>query len=252
MRDTADHLAAWLLDRVGISDRPPIDLIELARRMGVESITDAPMVEDGRLEQRDGRATVYVRSDLSGGRRQFTIAHELAHRLLLHPGAPATAYRRRLDGDEVERLCDDIAAAILLPRGWVEAEFATSPQRLKTLRRMAAMSSTSLSAALVRLREVQRWPQSLLRFSYYADRWRLSAPAGVPGAMHGQLRSSAQTDRVLVETGARTSSDVVTVLPVHVSDLEVRFQAEVSVRRGSAVALLDLSRSAGPVVEPLN
>ena len=250
MRETADHLAAWLLDRVGITDPPPIDLGELARRMGIASITDAPMVEDGRLEQRDGKATVYVRSDLSGGRRQFTIAHELAHRLLLHPSAPAIAYRRRLNGDEVERLCDDIAAAILLPRSWVEAEFAASPLRLKTLRRMAAMSSTSLSASLVRLREVQRWPQSLLRFSYYADRWRLSAPAGVPGTMHGQLRSSAQTNEVLTDTGARTSSDVLTTLPIQVADSKLMFQAEVSVRHSSAVALLDLS--SGREMEPLN
>src|ERR1035438_1495378 len=115
--------------------------------MAVDEVRDAAMVEDGRLELRDGRAIIYVRKDLPQGRRQFTIAHELGHRLLLHRQAAAIAYRRRLTGDSLERLCEDIAAAILLPRDWVEAEFGNSPRMLATLRRMSDMSSASLSAS---------------------------------------------------------------------------------------------------------
>jgi hypothetical protein len=243
MRETADHLVSWLFQRVQLTDRPPIDLVELAQRMGVMSILEAQMVEDGRLEQRSGAAAIYVRSDLSPARRQFTIAHELGHRLLLHPGAPATAYRRRLTGDEEERLCDDIAAAILLPRRWVHDQFCGSPQRLRTIRRMAAMSSASLSASLVRLREVHQWPYSLLWFSPYEGRWRLSAPAGVPSGMHGRLRTTLRTNQVLEEIGAETAADVFAVLPIGVNTRELQFRAELSVRGGSAIALVDLSRS---------
>ena len=243
MRDTADHLVAWLMDRVGLSDQPPIDLNELAHRMGIGSIEHSQMVEDGRLEQRHGRATIFVRDDLTGGRRQFTIAHELAHRLLLHPGAPAIAYRRRLTGDDVERLCDDIAAAILLPRPWVTEFFADKPQRLKTIRQMSAMSSTSLSASLVRLRRSpSRWPQSLLRFTHHDDKWRLAAPAGVPGSLHGRLRTTPKTDRALSLLGARTSADVMDVLPLHVSDSDLDFRAELSVKKSTAFAFVDLIR----------
>jgi hypothetical protein len=246
MRETADHLVSWLLERVQMSGQPPIDLMELSQRMGVVSISEAEMVEDGRLEQRSGAATIYVRSDLSPARRHFTIAHELGHRLLLHPRAPATAYRRRLTGDQEERLCDDIAAAIILPRRWVQEEFCGSPQRLRTIRRMAAMSSASLSASLVRLREVHRWPQSLLWFSPYEGRWRLAAPAGVPSEMHGRLRTTARTNQALEEIGAETAADVFAVLPIRVDTRDLHFRAELSVRRGSAVALVDLSKSIGP------
>jgi hypothetical protein len=210
--------------------------------MEIDSIEESEMVEDGRLEQRHGKATIYIRNDLTGGRRQFTIAHELGHRLLLHPGAPAIEYRRRLTGDDVERLCDDIAAAILLPRPWVSETFAGKPQRLRTIRQMAAMSSTSLSASLVRLREVQRWPQSLLRFTHYDGKWRLASPAGVPGSLHGRLRTTDRTDQVLSLLGAKTSKDVMDILPIHVSDSEVEVPAELSVSRNTALALVDLTQ----------
>ncbi len=245
MREAVDHLVSWLFERVQVSGQPPIDLVELAQRMGIVSIAEAQMVEDGRLEQRSGATTIYVRSDLSAPRRQFTIAHELGHRLLLHPGAPATAYRRRLTGDEEEQLCDDIAAAILLPRRWVHEEFAGRPQRLLTIRRMAAMSAASLSASLVRLREVHRWPQSLLWFSPYEGRWRLSAPAGVPNEMHGRLRTTIRTNQALEEIRAETASDVFAVLPIEMERRELRFRAELSVRHGSAIALVDLSSPLG-------
>jgi hypothetical protein len=241
MQDLADVLVSWLLERVGVPSRPPVDLGRLATRMAVEEVRDVPMAEDGRLELRDGRAIIYVRSDLSHGRRQFTIAHELGHRLLLHRQAAAIAYRRRLTGDGLERLCDDIAAAILLPRAWVEEEFSNSPKTLETLRRMSNKSSASLSASLVRLREVHRWPLSLLRFSYVACRWRLASPAGVPGDMHGKLRTTQDTHEVLTALGS-TRDDVYAKLPLWVTEKTWAFLAEVSVHHRTAVALVDLTR----------
>ena len=71
MRDTADHLVAWLMDRVGVSVQPPIDVNELAFRMEIDSIEESEMVEDGRLEQRHGNATIYIRNDLTGGLTRF-------------------------------------------------------------------------------------------------------------------------------------------------------------------------------------
>ena len=242
MPDLADMLVSWLLERVGVPSQPPVDLAQLAGKMAVEEVRDAAMVEDGRLEFRDGRAIIYVRNDLPRGRRQFTIAHELGHRLLLHRQAAAIAYRRRLTGDSLERLCDDIAAAILLPRDWVEAEFGSSPRTLETLRRMSNMSSASLSASLVRLREVHRWPHSLLRFSYVTDRWRLASPAGVPGDMHGKLRTTPMTHGVLTALGCERSDDALAKLPLQIAEMTWAFPAEVSVHQHVAVALVDLTR----------
>ena len=240
MTDVADDLVAWLLDRVQVSAAPPIDVENLARAMGIDSIMNATMIEDGRLEQ-DGRsAVIYLREGLPESRRRFTIAHELGHRLLLHPRAPAERYRRRLIGDSEERLCDDIAAAILLPRSWVAAHFRQSPHTLNTVRRLAGGTNTSMSASLVRLCEVAGWQESLLRFRLVNQRWRLDAPAAVPLEIHGLIRTTIETSDKLTDTGENTGRDVRVELPLRVGSIDHLVPAEVSVRRTVAVSLVNL------------
>jgi hypothetical protein len=241
MPELADNLVAWLFDRVQLPASPPIDVEELARRMGIASITAAPMIEDGRLEQDDQSARIYLRDGLPAHRQRFTIAHELGHRLLLHPRAPAERYRRRLAGDSEERLCDDIAAAILLPEHWVTRHYRDRPHRLDTVRRLSNETRTSLSASLVRLSEVVGWKQSLLRFRLVNQRWRLDAPAAVPFEIHGLIRTTSDTSRMLDETGARTRRDFSTHLPLLIGRVEQVVPAELSVARSVAVALVDLT-----------
>lgn len=244
MSDLGDDLVAWLLDRVQIPAVPPVDVESLARAMGIDSITSVTMIEDGRLEQ-DGRsAVIYLRNDLPESRRRFTIAHELGHRLLLHPRAPAERYRRRLIGDSEERLCDDIAAAILLPSGWVATHFRQSPHTLDTVRRLSGSTNTSMSASLVRLCEVTGWQESLLRFRLVNQRWRLDAPAAVPLAIHGLIRTMVETSDKLSIIGAETGRDVRVELPLRVGPRDYVVPAEVSVRRMVAVALVDLRAAA--------
>jgi Zn-dependent peptidase ImmA (M78 family) len=236
----ADDLAQWLLQHVQMPATPPIDVEDLAKKMGITSITDASIIEDGRLEQ-DGRtAAIFLRSGLPTNRRRFTIAHEIGHRLLLHPKAPAERYRNRMIGDAEERLCDDIAAAILLPRSWVSANFLSSPHTLHTVRRLAATTRTSLSASLVRLCEIAKWRESLLRFKFVDQKWRLDAPAAVPPEVYGQIRTTVNTSQKLQEVGQTARGDVLTRLPIRIGEHEYTVQAELSVARTVAMALLDL------------
>ncbi len=247
MSDVADDLVAWLLDRVQVPAVPPVDVENLARAMGIDSITDATMIEDGRLEQEGRSAAIYLRDGLPESRRRFTIAHELGHRLLLHPRAPAERYRRRLIGDSEERLCDDIAAAILLPRWWVGAHFRQSPHTLNTIRRLSGSTNTSMSASLVRLCEVAGWQESLLRLRLVNQRWRLDAPAAVPLEIHGLIRTTVDTSDKLSVTGAETGRDVLVELPLRIGPRDFLVPAEVSVRRAVAVALVDLRAAAAQV-----
>ena len=237
MAELADELAGWLFERLQFTPTPPIDVEALARLMGIGSITSVRMVEDGRLEQDGATATIYVRDGLPSHRRRFTIAHEVGHRLLLHPRAPAERHRRRLAGDAEERLCDDLAAAILLPKPWVVAEFRVAPHRLSTVRRLSAMTGTSLSASLVRLAEVACWQESLLRFRFINNKWRLDAPAAVPYDIHGQIRTTTGTSEQLTAVGERTRGDVRTELPLRIRQDELTVPAELSVsalsRRGA-------------------
>lgn len=240
MSELADELATWLFDHVQLPANPPIDVEELARRMGIDAIKTARMFEDGRLEQDGRHATIYLRERLPATRRRFTIAHELGHRLLLHPRAPAQRYRHRLVHDKEERFCDDLAAAMLLPRDWVSTNFATAPCRLATVRHLATGTQTSLSASVVRLHEVVQWNRSLLRFRLIDARWRLDAPAAVPFEIHGQIRTTDATTSVLSDVGARTRADVVAGLPIRVLGRETTITSELSVNGPVAMALLDL------------
>lgn len=245
MSEVADDLAQWLFARLELSTTPPIDVDDLARRMGIAAITNTQMIEDGRLEQDGITATIYLRTGLADRRRRFTIAHELGHRLLLHPRAPAERYRRRLAGDAEERLCDDIAAAILLPRLWVAANFGRASHTLSTIRRLAAQTDTSMSASLVRLCEVAHWQESLLRFKFVNDKWRLDAPAAVPLEIHGQLRTTPATTETLCAVGSKTRRDFQTDLPLRVGSADRTMRAELSVARTVAVALVDLRPAVG-------
>jgi Zn-dependent peptidase ImmA (M78 family) len=99
------------------------------------------------LKEGKGLKIVYS-SDLAGGRRRWTIAHELGHALFEMTGPRAP---RR--GRELERMCDMIAAELLMPwdcfgqhvRGGVSAE---------GILRLARSFQTSVSATAIRCAEV--------------------------------------------------------------------------------------------------
>ncbi len=247
MTERSDALTAWLFDRLELPTRPPVDLEVLASRMGVEQIRDTDMAEDGRLEQDAHRAVVYLRHGLSRGRRRFTLAHELAHRALIHPNAPAVAYRRAGDNDDEERLCDEIAAALLMPRCWMES-LGAKPQNLSTLRLISARGQVSLSAALVRSREVNHWRKSLLRYSFDQGKWRLQGASGVPAEWHRLIRSAASTHTVLADTPMRRDSE--RPLPLRAGDHELTATAQVDRSQSSAIALAELDQQLSLLPRP--
>ena len=237
MTERSDAIAAWLLERLDLTHRPGIDLNLLATRMGVVEILEAEMAEDGRLEQDGRRATIYLRSGLGRGRQRFTLAHELAHRALIHPNAPAIAYRRIGNSDDEERLCDEVAAALLMPRHWMRG-LTARPPNLSTLRYIAHHAHVSLSAALVRSREVNHWRSSLLRFSFEQDKWRLQGASGVPAEWHRSIRSSPSTHDYLNRLPNRRDTECTVPLRADLYEFEAPCQIDKS--RLSAVVLAGL------------
>lgn len=237
MIERSDAIAAWLLERLDLTHRPGIDLELLATRMGVVQIREADMAEDGRLEQDGRRAIIFLRSGLGRGRQRFTLAHELAHRALIHPNAPAVAYRRIGDSDNEERLCDEVAAALLMPRHWMRS-LTARPQNLSTLRYIAHYAQVSLSAALVRSREVNHWRSSLLRFSFEQDKWRLQGASGVPAEWHRSIRSAPSTHDYL--KGLPNRRDTECRLPLRADDCEFGAPCQIDRSRQSAVVLAGL------------
>ena len=239
MTSRSDAISQWLFERCDLPTEPPIDLEQLAVKMGVTNIYETDMAEDGRLEQDGRQATVHLRRGLGAGRRRFTLAHELAHRALIHPNAAAIAYRRPGNDDDEERLCDEIAAALLMPRGWMN-HLDSRPQNLSTLRLIAERAQVSLSAALVRSREINGWRKSLLQFSLDQGKWRLQAASGVPLEWHRSIRSAPATHEVIEATPIWRDSE--RELPLRAEDHNLKAPAQIDRSRTGAVALVELDR----------
>jgi hypothetical protein len=122
---------------------PPTDLGELARQLGVREILPENIPFSGELRREDSALVLVYSTHLSGGRRRFTIAHELGHAVLVREGLKLP-HR----GGEVERVCDLLASEILMPaKSFSEAAVPVSISRIFAL---ANQYEVSFSAAAVR------------------------------------------------------------------------------------------------------
>lgn len=230
----ADRTVERLLARLGLATGPPVDLDAVARGLGVAAVRAADLVEEGRLERAGGRTEILVRRGAPAARRRFTIAHELAH-LILEPDGGADRSARR------ERQCDEVAAALLMPRAWV-ASYAGRPRCLATARALAAEGGVSISAAVTRLDEVLAWRCGLLRFRRQGGRWRFLGACALPPPVSSggaAIRSAPDTSSVLDDIARRSARDTRATVPLRVGDAVVAVRAEVSVRAGSALVLAD-------------
>jgi hypothetical protein len=235
-----DGVVAHILDAFRVPSSPPVDAERLAYLMGVSAVDEAELVEDGRLECLDGVPRILVRRGLSAARRRFTVGHELGHLLLVDQTTGLVARRALPVTDQVERFCDNFAAALLLPRRWITERYTQRPQNLSTLRHLANQANTSLSAAVVRLGEVLDWTVSLLRWRRERGRWRFLAGAAIPSQLYGHIGSAQRTSTALDEIDRRTSRDVRSFIPVRILNRDVLVHAQVSVRGRSALVLAEL------------
>jgi IrrE N-terminal-like domain len=245
----AESLASALLSDAGMEHEPPVHIERLAQKLGVANIVEADIVEDGRLEGHVGHHTIYVRRrNVTPQRRRFTIAHELAHLALGAHDAKGVA-RRQFNTDE-ERLCDEIAAAILIPAAWLNSRFRARTHNLSALRRLAHDTDTSLAAGLVRCKEVMGWPESLVRWTHDGNKWRYRGGAGIPPASHAHVTSAPATADVLDRLGRRFGDQDASV-PLRVRGRDLDVHGQFSVGRNYAVGIVRfprVNRTGGPVV----
>ena len=230
-----EHLVKEVLRAVGLSPTPPIPVRLVAERLGVSNISIRPMVEDGALVRLGTVTNVLLREGRSPTRQRFTLAHELGHLLLLGDTDLAVEFRQVQRGrDAEESLCDDIAAALLMPTEWIRERFSSRPMMLPMVRDLAPACEVSMAAAFVRLDEVCGWRAALLRWREEGGRFRFVAGAGLPPPLFGQVGSASAT------TSARVAArwpDRWVSLPLSVGREEQAVHAHVSVRCSSAMAL---------------
>jgi hypothetical protein len=240
--ETIDHLVGRLLDTLGIDHAPPVDLRAVAGALGVDRVDTAPMTEEGRLEQRAGQVSIFLRAGASAPRRRFTLAHELGHLVLADPHRDFTAYRLWSQPDREERFCDEFAASLLMPRDWILAQFVGRPQNLETVRDLATATGASMSASVVRLRELLNWRWSLLYWRQTDGHWALLYSAGVPRHLHNRITSAPAT-RDAVRLFAERRENAMASMPLMVGGELRAVPAEVSTRGAAVIALADFTRA---------
>jgi hypothetical protein len=238
----AERVAAQLRTHLPLARTFPVDVEGLARQLGVNEILRVDdLVEDGRLERRDGHVRVLLAARSNRQRQRYTLAHEIGHLLLADPDRDTIARRMKTD-DEVERFCDGFAAALLLPRDIINADYRAMPRTLAVLRRIAEQSDTSLAAATVRLHEVAGWPQALLHWKRSDRGWTYRWGAAVPMTYHRRLRSAPDTSARLDDLALRSRSDQEAEITMRVGPAVIRLDGEISVRGRSAVGLIAFPR----------
>ncbi len=178
-------------------------------------------------------------------RRRFTLAHELTHWLhMCDPiGIHAVAAVRAEQRSE-EYLCDKTAGALLMPRKWLRANYAGATQGLQTLRSIARVAEVSLSAALVRMRDVESWRQTLIQWEKReSGEWMLDGEAGLLPGQRGLVRTSEGTRSDLDRLSLDQWGLVNATLRLGWGPADMRFHSELLIAPRRIIAFLNLPRA---------
>lgn len=176
-----------------LSGSVPVDLEQLASALGVIEIVSTDLTEDGRTSWvHGGRPRIELRADRPATRTRFTLAHEIGH-ILIDQDETIAHRTHGLAHDDIETLCDWIAASILMPRDWVQQYADRDRYSLSLLRMVAHRADVSLAAAAVRMAEVGGRTCMLLRWQRAPTRWVVIGQAAVPPRYASALQATAET-----------------------------------------------------------
>jgi hypothetical protein len=215
-----------------------VHLHAVAQALGVTHVRVRPLAVDGRVRWGEAGPGIDIRADMTDSRKRFTLAHELAHVALGHGG---TRNRDAAAGSaRDERLCDAVAARLLMPTAAITAWVSEGPVDAGRFLAEADRLQVSAAALIRRLNEVADDEHALLTFRKGRQYWVHPKPAlGItPGGPGGRtVRLSMQANRHL---------DAVSTIPVRRRLLlrigETAYQASCSLvcrpdRRSTVVAV---------------
>ena len=168
--DRIDQAVPAVVDKLlaGISC-PPTDLATVCTRLNVREVVDdddIPVV--GELRRERGAFKIVCSAGQAPERRRFTIAHELAHILFEKTGPRAPRV-----GADLERLCDMLAAEILMPKAVFQAALRQSTVDTSVVKRLATRFQTSLTATVLRCAELR--PLSVVSIHDGRRQWNRGA-----------------------------------------------------------------------------
>ena len=135
-------------------------LEKVARRLGVDHITEQRMSFDGGIYDTGSKVEIRLNLRSSTERQRYTLAHEIGHLLL---ELEVKGKRNCTDDSDLEKACDLIAAELLMPADEVFRYAPSLPGETPASLRIAASHfRVSLHAAAIRLRKDLRiWNRSI-------------------------------------------------------------------------------------------
>jgi hypothetical protein len=145
-RKSFDEVAEALLE--GVSG-PPTALREIFPRFNIKAAIESPLLPTaGKLVSVDDHYVIFYASNLTKARVEFTVAHELAHAVF-----DQMAEMPKLKGATLERACDHLAAALLMPKRAFTNRVG-SPATIAGVAAAAREFNVSMHAAAARCEEL--------------------------------------------------------------------------------------------------
>lgn len=131
---------------------PPVPETLITNLPGVQVEQVRPLAVSGESRYRHGRWLILLNADDSRNRQRFSLAHELKHALdgpLAETLYPATAVMSVWQ--QIERICNAFAAALLIPVMWLKRAWRAGIQQVADLARLFEVSQTAMTRRLVQV-----------------------------------------------------------------------------------------------------
>jgi Zn-dependent peptidase ImmA (M78 family) len=175
-------LPEQLLQDFGIESPEEIDLHAIAWELGVRVKYRELQSCEARIVGQGDRAIITVDAKATPRRKRFSIAHELGHwhhhrgRCLICRSDEIGNRRRSVT--DPERVADDYASDLLLPRYLLEPRLKSSSRpTLKLVKEMADVFDASMTATALKIVETDRFPMMLVSHSQQGRVWFRRAPS---------------------------------------------------------------------------
>lgn len=159
LRSRVELLADWILRRAGLRAEIP-DLSEVAAALNAVVVDRAYRLPvEGRTVWDNDRPTIFLSPRIqSEARLRFTLAHELAHVGLrrFSGDAECDGFFGQIESDggrRLERFCDAIAGALLMPRLWM-GQYTSREPSIALIFDIAHAARVSVSASAIRFRDL--------------------------------------------------------------------------------------------------
>ncbi len=154
----AGKAPAAVLDELGVSAPSEIIIEGIAEYCGATIVYEPLDGCEARILGADDRAIITVNADSPRARQRFSAGHELGHwmrdRGKIAFSCTDNNLVRDWGDDNPERRANRYAADLLLPRRLFEVAARGLPPTFESVRNLAAMFETSLTATAIRLAEL--------------------------------------------------------------------------------------------------